>query len=197
MSQDSFITALTNSLAPVCASVETLYKMIGDARGEQQVLKNEMRLVLDALRADVHGSREAVLVKVDASLGDLRAPLGQLAASEAQSARLIDGVRAQVVTLQQQVANVAQTQQTQQAQPPPPPQEPAPSFAGAFGKKMFPIEALTSKASLIFKPFLGGGGGKQCNFFILVYFWCYIMSMREVGLFIVVFRFFSGSFHFG
>ena len=145
MSQDSFITALTNSLAPVCASVETLYKMIGEARNEQQGLKNEMRLVLDALRADVHGSREAVLVKVDVSLGDLRAPLGQLAASEAQSARLIDGVRAQVVTLQQQVANVAQAQQTQQAQAP---QEPAPSFAGAFGKKMFPIEALTSKASL-------------------------------------------------
>lgn len=139
------MASLNSTLTPLCASLDATFKMIADARSEQQVLKNEMRLVLDALRADVHGSREAVMLKVDNSLNDLRGPMGQLVASEAQNARLIDALRAQVDGLRAQVANVAQTQQTQAQQAPP---EPAPSFAGH--KKMFPIEGLTSKVSFFF-----------------------------------------------
>lgn len=147
MTQESFMTSLNSSLTPLCASLDATFKMIADARSEQQVLKNEMRLVLDALRADVHGSREAIMVKVDNSLNDLRGPMGQLVASEAQNARLIDSLRAQLDGLRAQVANVAQTQQTQAQTQAQQAQEPAPSFTGH--KKMFPIEGLTSKVSLL------------------------------------------------
>ncbi len=79
---------------------------------------------------------------MEAAFGDLRVPLAQLANNEAQNARTVEGMRGQVSALQQQVAAVAQAQTQQQ-------QEPAAPFAG-IGKKMFPIEGLTSKVSKIY-----------------------------------------------
>jgi len=120
------------------ASLEGLHANMMEVRQEMQELMGVHQKV-DNVRGDVRIVYETLGTKLDLLVGEVKGTRQHVMQTTTQTGRLVEGIGQQLTQLQNQAAAAAV------AQPPPPTAQPEAAFAGGIGKKMFPIEGLTSK----------------------------------------------------
>jgi hypothetical protein len=126
------------------ASLEGLHANMMELRGEVHEMK-AIQPKLDNVRGDLRIVYETLGTKLDLLVGEVKGTKQQITQTTTQTGRALDNISSQITQMGQQIATLAAqpSHATGSSSTAPSPSQPE-AFAG-FGKKMFPIEGLTSK----------------------------------------------------